>query len=238
MPKMAEFAIDRLSQEADSVLRTSSGTYKRGLQHPDAIKVTPTTAVVQIVGKAAAGLEEGYDSFDIKAHMLKGNTKGSGTPYVDVPFRHGAAETTAHFQGMPKDVKTAMDSAVKKRQAELRSAGASQRDIATATARLAQITPGRTFSRKLRFGTSSIDTTVQHKRGIYDDMIRTAKWKKSRAESTYHTIRRISAESAPTSWWHPGYKGAKLFKKIRAEVERTARHILIDQLRLAGVKAK
>jgi len=156
--------------------------------------------------------------------MLQKATQFSraGQPYVDVPFRHGTEQGSTRLQGMPRDVHNAMQSAVRGAQA----AGLDR-------ARLNQVTPGRAFTRNLRLGGQKVPTQVQHKRGIYDDMIRTAV---SGGGGQYRTIRRISANSAPTSWWHPGFKGVKLFNKLKASFKPLARQTIISELQAEGFK--
>ena len=98
------------------------------------------------------------------------------------------------------------------------------------TGRLSIITPGRQFTKTLHLGDVSKRIRVKHKRGIADDMMKRGR--------TYVTIRRISTKSAPSSWWHPGFRGRHVIEKVTPDIRAATRRILIDTFADLGIKVK
>lgn len=228
MPKLGALAIDRLTVEAQRTLHTTASDYVRGLQEPDSLKASEAGVVVTLVGELPQALERGFNAFDLKSKLLQHAKRftRSGAPYVDVPFRHGASADATRLQGMPADTYAAIQQVFQ----EAKESGSSGR------VRLRQRTPGASFTRNLRFGDKIIPTAVQHKRGLYDDMIRTASNVSSGGQ--YRTIRRISENSDATSWWHPGFRGVHIFDKVMPTLEPTLKTILSDSLKNAGFKIR
>lgn len=60
-------------------------------------------------------------------------------------------------------------------------------------------------------------TGYKHKSNIYDKMTR---YKKGRG-STYVTFRRVSNNSDPLSWWHPGFTGVKIADSLEGYATRS-----------------
>lgn len=221
-PKIAALIIDRVEAQANKDLKRLASRYKAGLRHPESIKITPSGVDVVLKDPVAAIMEDGASAFDIKRQMLSKAKKFSkkGIPYIDVPFAHQA-------RSIPSGMRKAIS---RKAAAE-----------GTSTTRLPSKTPGRQFTRTLHkrtlgipFGTKK--QKVAHKRGIHDDLTRHSGGPKKGA--SYQTIRRISAKSAPGSWWHPGFKGLKLLKKVVPSLNADIQDIVRDSLRAAGIPTK
>lgn len=241
MAKIPSIAIDRISQRANAVLHTTAPMYNRGLTEPGSISVSGDTVTIALVGAFPNALETGFEAFDIKAGLLRHATRFSkqGLPYVDVPFRHGMTPGgTSNMQSAPADVRKAMTQAVWRAQAALRRQGASAVDVATASARLRQTTPGREFDRTLMIGGQGVTTRVKHRQGIHDDLLRTAVYGHGKAISTYRTFRRVSANSDPLAWWHPGFHGVKIFDKIAPTLEADVKREVVAMLAQRGLKVK
>jgi len=226
MPQLGALMLDRLTTAAHQALNTTAPDYVRGLQQPDSLDVTDSAVTVVLVGALPQALEKGFNAFDLKAKLLQHakHFSKSGSPYVDVPFRHGTRQDATRLQAMPPAVMAAMRKVVKE------TAPGEQ-------ARLRMVTPGREFTRNLRFGDRMIPTRVQHKRGLYDDMIRMVS-PATPNSGQYRTIRRISEKSDPTSWWHPGFRGVHLFDKELPAAEPELKRILVDNLKAAGFKVQ
>jgi len=218
-PKIAALIIDRVEVQADKLLKRMAPRYKRGLSQPESIKITPQGVEITLKDPVAAIIEEGGTAYDIKKVMLARATKFSktGAPYIDVPFDHAAGE-------IPSGMKRAI------------SRKASQGG--TSTTRFPSKTPGRSFTRTLHKRKLGVPFTskqrVTHKQGVRDDLIRHS----SGGRNTYQTIRRISSKSPPSSWWHPGFKGLKLFKKVVPPLKDDILNIVRDSLRAAGIPTK
>jgi hypothetical protein len=96
-------------------------------------------------------------------------------------------------------------------------------------------TPGKSFTRRLQrgsigqaLGLSPRKQQVMHKGGIHDSMIRKSTKTGSRSSVSYTTIRRISMNSASTSWWNPGFKAARVLDKVMADVKPDVSAIIHD----------
>lgn len=233
IPKLSAYARDRLAQMANQALGTTAAEYVKGVS----IDEGDGYLTVNLDGVLPNALEKGFSAFDIKTAMLAKATKfsKSGTPYVDVPFRFGLKSTTT-VQSMGPSAAKMVQSALRSKQRELKRAGASATEVATARVRLAQKTPGKEFTRDLQFGTKTVTTQVSHKQGITDSMTRTAKMVGSRAVGSYQTFRRISGNSDSAAWWHPGFKGVRLLPKLRSEIQSVAKDMFKAELRAKGVK--
>jgi hypothetical protein len=224
-PKIAALIVDRVGAEANRVFKTMAPFYIEALNQPDSVKVTDESVEVVLSTKIAKAMESGSPAYDLKAALLAKakNFSKAGIPYVDVPFKH----TTSGARGT-----TQLPAAVKK-AITARAANQSVGRSAAPTTRLPTKTPGKKFTRMLRDPIHiKAKQSVQHKRGIRDDLIRrrTKGAKGSRGSVSYSTIRRISAKSSPSAWWHPGFKGAGLLKKTLQKLKPEINDILRDSI--------
>lgn len=96
--------------------------------------------------------------------------------------------------------------------------------------RVRMVTPGRSFRKTIQTTDGTHRMRVKHKRGIRDDMIRSG--------TSGLTIRRISSKSAPSSWWHPGFRGERIFVKVAKTARTTSRALLLDALKDVGIMVK
>jgi hypothetical protein len=210
-PRIAALIRERVGAEAKKHFKTLAPLYIKAIEKPSAIKMTDDGIEVTLGSKIAQALEGGASAYDMKNALLKHakKTSKSGVAYVDVPFTH----TTAGAAGTTK-IPFMMKRAINK--LTLNTAG---------TARLDQKTAGRkvkkTFYQKATDGgMSKTKQVVQHKRGLHDGLTRT----KTAQGSRYSTVRRISANSDPSSWMHPGFKGSHILKntlpKLRRDIEQ------------------
>ena len=141
-------------------------------------------------------LEEGIDSYDMKIGLLnspkvKRNTKldgSAGTPHIDVPFKH-----TLSKRGVGNHIKpTNMRTAVKKAMSKASSTGKHQR-----------------LFPKNKTGSSGKVTDL-----IVSPPLKISDSNKSRLT----TIRRVSHNSKPQSWIHPGMEGVGVFEQVSNEL--------------------
>lgn len=228
-PKIAALIIDRVGAEANKVFRGMAPLYLDALNKPDSVKLTDAGIEVGLATKIAQAMDDGAPAYDLKRALLAKSKKSSksGVPYVDVPFKH----TTSGSRGT-----TQLPAAVKKAITE-RAVNQSARG-SVKTTRLPMKTPGKKFTRTLlqkRSGVPGFKRTkqsVSHKRGLHDDLIRTSRKGKggARGSVSYSTIRRISAKSSPSSWRHPGFKGAGLLKKTLPKLKPEIARILSDSI--------
>lgn len=191
--RIAALVVDRASAAADKLVPDFAPQYKAALRKPGVVKVTEKEVAITITDPVVVAVERGAAAFDMKQKLLAhGKPSKGGGVYVDVPLRHKAG-------AVPQAMRTAMR----------RAAGGVPGEV-----RLQAKTEGRSFTRQLHrgpvsqaLGVGPKKQEVRHKRGVHDDVIR--KTRRTRGggwSANYTTIRRISSRSAPTSWWHPGFK--------------------------------
>jgi hypothetical protein len=217
--RIIPLVMDRATAMVDKQSPALSSRYKKALTDPRVIEVTEKEVTLKVTDPLVLAVERGSKGFDMKSKLLAHATKSSkkGGPYIDVPFNHKASE-------VPSSMKSAMSRAAKK------SGGAAE-------VRMAMKTDGKAFTRQLQrgrigqaLGMSPKKQKVQHKRGIHDDMTRRSTKTGSRSSNTYTTVRRISLNSATTSWWHPGFKAAHVLDKVLPSLKRDVAAILRDAL--------
>lgn len=215
--RIIPLVIDRANTVVDKQAPAMAGRYKKAIAAPGAIEVTDKAVTLTITDPLVLAVEKGTKAFDLKAKLLAHATKSSktGGPYIDVPFTHKAGE-------VPAKLRKAASTAAK-------SAGNS------AEVRLSMKTEGKSFTRQLQrgrigqaLGLSPKKQKVQHKQGVHDDLIRSATKTGSKSSVSYTTVRRISAMSAATSWWHPGFKAAHVLDKVLSSVKRDVAAIIRD----------
>ncbi len=219
-PKIAALLIDDLSREADRALGPTADEYKRGIQNAEAIEVTETSITIRPTTPFARSLEMGFSAFDIKAHLLRNakKTTKDGEPYMDVPFQHGLSATSARLHGMPAEVRSRVENELKGK-----------------VNRLQGRTQGALKSHTLHVGQGKqVKYQTHHERGIHDNLVRI----KTGRKSEYKTFRRVSGNSNPGAWWHPGFPGVKLFEKAAERLTRPIHQIFADSLRAQGLKVK
>ena len=239
LPKISALIIDHVSIEADRKLSTMAPQYKQAIQDPRAITLTDKGLTIRLTTPLAAALELGAPSFDLKARMLLHARRFSmeGKPFIDVSFKHAATE--AAHNGLPAAVRREIDHAVRNQQNRAFVNGASKAQAAVQTVRLDRTTPGRQFNRTLNINGKRVTTQVEHKRGIHDDLIRTASTTATgRVHNEYTTIRRISANSAPTSWWHPGFRGVQILKTVMPRLQKDIEAIIRDACTSVGLAVR
>lgn len=210
-PKVAAFAIDTLARIADAKLHATASLYKEGLNHPAAVSLTEKGVRIGLVGKVPQDLERGYSGFDMKRALLSSpnaKTSKAGKRYVDVPFSHKK-------QGMSEDVRTMVLNAARRESARAQREDRAPRNPLKVTGRLPP-------------------EQAHHKTGIHSDMTRT----KQGRSASYQTIRRVSSNSDPVAWQHPGFSGVRAIPQALPQIKTVSTRIVIDELRARGIKVK
>ena len=194
---------DRWQREAQNRLKSTRADYLMGLSFNSIIYPLDSDGFVgsvQLDGKLPNMIEEGFKPFDMKIGFGKSNkvsrTKGGGW-YLTVPFRHSTPNSNGSFGApMPKSVYNVAK----------------------------KLAPNARMS--VKGGNRTSWTGYQHKNNIYDGLTRIVKSYKNTNQSQYYTFRRVSNNSDPMSWQHPGWSGLKVAEKLMP----FARQTFIDTL--------
>lgn len=189
---------DKWQREAQNKLKSTRMDYLMGLKFNSTVYPLDSdgfSGSVQLNGTLANKIESGFDAFDIKIGFGKSRkitkTKTGGW-YLTIPFRHTVPTSNGTF-GAP------MPQSVYK--------------IAK------KLSPNGKLS--ISGGNKTSWTGYKHKSNIYDGLQRIVKSYQNSTQSQYYTFRRVSNNSDAGSWWHPGYKGARIAESIMPFAKQT-----------------
>lgn len=175
---------DKWVESAKSSLKSGKASYISGLSIQ---KASDYAGSVVLQGDFPTRLEKGSPPYDLKVLFSRSSKlkfAKSGGWYLDVPMRQGTPNAVNFSSNMPYSVYTPAK--------KLPTWGVMRTDV------------GKTESwNGYQYTTSSFDylTKVPIKQG-------------SRSLNTYMVWRRVSENSDPSSWMHPGFKGAHLTDQI------------------------
>lgn len=220
--RLAEVAPDWLEALAAAHLHSTKTRYIQGIGRPE---VDPALGVIAIPLDSFAGaVEKGYDAFDMRsllggeeskvirfrqkwAEADWGGAEGFGTP---ISAHEVSGLSTAEVARIGRQALQALRNAP--------MSGVSQRNR-----RISSATKGLTAS---RFG-KPLPARLQ---GLRRERIRKDRRAPGAAEFEHAIYRTISENSDPQSWQHPGYKGAELFPKLVADMDKFATDVIKDLL--------
>lgn len=206
---------DRWQTEAQRKLKSSRPLYLQGLSFDSVIYPydSPFSGAVMLKGTLPNMLEKGFSAFDLKIGFGKSRritkTKSGGW-YLTIPYRHSTPGSFMYGQSMSKDVY----GVVKKLNPYKSGLG------------------NTTLSWPGAGDTSW--TGYQHKTNKYNGMVRIVKSYQKTTQSQYMTFRKVSNNSDPMSWWHPGYNGVKIAESLMPFAKKTFVDILTNNLN--GIK--
>lgn len=199
---LATAAYSEAIRLAQARLVGSQADYIKGLTFE---KIGKDLYVISLHGDGPNALEEGFASFDMKPGLLSGpkaKVTAKGTRFNTVPFVHQPYSQTPASAAV-KDMRDAVQKLIKDRKLN--------KTVRDATGKPRQ----------------GIVATL-HNTGIKDleGLVKIQKGYGKTTQSTYMTFRRVSSNSDPTAWIHPGYKGAHIFPEVVRYVERELDNIL------------
>lgn len=203
---------DHWVTEAQNKLRSTRTDYLMGLQF-NSIQVPfdgPLTGAVVLLGDLPNSIERGYGPFDMKpgfSRSGKVTQKKDGGWFLTIPFRHSTPGSTGTFgSSMGKDVY-----GVAKQLSPYKS-GQANGSLSWAGA------------------ADQSWNGYQHKSNTASGMVRIVKSYNKATQSQYMTFRRVSDQSDPASWHHPGYGGAHIAEKLAPFARSTFEQVLTTNL--------
>lgn len=193
----ARFA-NEWKSEAAQTLKSSRQEYISNL---NVVDEGFAKGAVVLTGWLPNSIEDGLDPFDMKDGMLNGphaKTGADGKRYNTIPFAHGTpGSLIENFNGgiMPKEVhnvakKKAIGDPIKKNELPKKFQAPQKKNV---------IIPE-----------SKAISQYQHKASIYEGI---TKNKDSAGNIGYTSFRRVSENSDPSSWLHPGLEARHLAEK-------------------------
>ena len=226
--------------QAQKKLTSSADDYKRGLQEPEfAIKrrlpSNPTTvATIALVGWLPNVVEHGWEGGDMKAALLGGRSAKTGENgrYVTIPFRHMTPGTTGRF-GQPMGASHAKSgTATREEAARLgRRIHRMAKELGASTTHAGS--SGTRWGDRLPAGQAP-KLRGHHKTDIFAGMTKMSKTYAKGTQNQYMTFRRVSENSDPRAWLHPGIEARHLMRDAVKEIPRIAERLYDQAFRGIG----
>jgi len=224
---LSDYLLDRIVDEimgkweglVDSSLNDTRDEYRRSMytDRPDS-----RTAIIGLTArdsKLAMMIETGADAFDEKVGFENSklrHEKKAGGWYLTIPFRHATSESIMSMMvpGINASVLDFMKSGNVMKQSNLPEPF------------------GEIQTHQLQLNTGTL-ITYKHKAPIYEglhrrDISSTEKEKRG----GYFTFRRVSDNSDPEAWIHPGFEAKELMEKAveQSQVDRVVDNAVQDWL--------
>lgn len=200
-------------RQASMELKSTSRDYIQGIQE---IEYKGDKAFISLVGQLPNMIEQGFPATDMKQHLLRGPKSkigADGKRYNTVPFRHGSPGSGGRNVGaaMPKSIHNLAKalSPTVSRPGGLDQGGSGGSSVVYGQRLHAGM--------KMSDATRKVLTTKQrdhHKSGIHEGMIRQEKTYEGATQSSYSTFRRVSENSDPKAWLHPGITARHLARRV------------------------
>lgn len=191
---------NEMVRQAQTKLKTIRDDYINAL-HYDQIGIS---AYIIYLDDSMGMFEDGFPKFDMKPGLLNGpnaTTTEKGTKYNTVPqtFRPASKAST-----MPEHLKVQLKDVIKKNK-------------------LNKVFKDKTTGKPLEGVVARVkDTGVDQLKGL----VKVQKQYQKKTQSFYMTFRRVSSNSDPSKWIHPGFSGIHIFKDAEQYLEEQIDRIL------------
>lgn len=209
---------DKWISLAQEKLRSTRADYIKGLQESNSFQKNGALDYqINLVGFMPNAVEGGMSPYDMKPGLLGGKAAAkNGGRYVTIPFQHRKSSNSTqnakipnYKQDLAKVLKNSGLGGIKKAPSGLALQG--KVGIAKGTQR---------YVKKLK---------PQHKNTIFEGLTQYQKTYEKKTENTFMTFRRVSKNSDPSSWLHPGIKAAKIMPEVEDWVKEQV-NLIVESL--------
>jgi len=226
---LAEMTRAEWIRQAQEKLGSSAADYIAGIQP---VEMDGNWAHIHLVGRLPNDIEKGKNPYDMKPGLLAGPNakKGkNGARYNTVPFRHGTPGTTGKRVGspMPFTHTTKKGNQTSFIYTEAQRLVPSMENAAGKT-----VWGGKTGD----FGGYGVRTQPPVKKGRpgaytwksspFAGMVKVGKTYNKKTQYQYITFRRVSDNSDPASWWHPGIKARRLANNVQVYINDMVKRLI------------
>lgn len=203
-------------ETASRELNSTRDRYIRGIQQP---VIFDNVAIIELIGTLPNMIESGATAFDMKKGFQQSSKikiSAQGSWFLTIPFRwatsNALGENEAFSNKMPKEVYD-----VAKNLSETKSNIGSKKVIYGSSLKEAQL-PKDFQGKKTRQEIKDAEGKViygayKHKSNIYSGITKTQKTYEKATQSQYFSFRRVSENSDPLSWIHPGLMAKNFAEK-------------------------
>ena len=187
------------TSEVNKALHSTRDEYKKGMYVERLDETTVEVGLTSRQSQLAVDLEEGKNPFDQKegfSKSSKAKRKVGGGWYITIPYRHATSEAVAESSVFSDKMPKVVEMLAKKKKEPLKKSDLPDPFNKT-----------KTRERIDKSGTSF--GAYEHKHPIHEGLGR----KGSANHGHYMTFRRVSDNSDPMSWVHPGFAAKDLMEK-------------------------
>lgn len=203
---------DKWVSLAQSKLKSARQEYIRGLQEKTSfVENGPMNYEINLVGDLANDIEGGKSSFDMKPGLLGGKAAAkNGGNYVTVPFKHSKSSNTAFNNVSTPNYESDLKKVLKKSGLGKIKKNASGVAL---QGKVGKATGTQAYIKKLK---------SKHKNTIFEGLTQYQKTYNKTTQSQLMTFRRVSRNSDPASWIHPGFQPLNLLSEVEQWVQDQA----------------
>jgi len=164
---------------------------------------------VVLTGSLPNKIEQGAGSWDMKPALLSGRgaKQGKNGKYNTVPFQHAASTSLGENPNFNKPLPKAVNDVIKKKKQEIPVAGGGRRSEGLKAGEIPKPFDVP-ITKTVKMPVSGRFVEYSHKHSIYEGVTRQKDPKTN--QNSYFSFRRVSENSDPASWIHPGFVAKNL----------------------------
>lgn len=195
-------------------LGSTKDMYLRSLLAPQFFyKGISVTGLIVLLGQLANMIEDGAPPFDMKigfAGSPKVKFTKNGKWFLTIPFRYGTPGSLSQNEAFHSKMPKAIYDVAKNLSATTINPAGGKKFFAY----------GQSLKKENIPAPHNEIKKSTHKSGQYEGMIRIEKTYNKTTSSQYMVFRRVSDNSDPSAWMHPGFRAVNFAEKAYKEVEK------------------
>lgn len=202
-----------LEAQAQKQLKKTKQRYLRSIQiHSEGVGHKAVTLDLQ--DPLVKMIEEGKEPFDMKPGFLtspKVKFTSKGVAYLTIPFRWAVPTSIAENEAFSFKMPPSVYRVAKKKKVTIVLSGGGMRSEGLRFGEIPKEHQGQTYRPVIDLGNGDFIDEYAHRSNIFQGI---GKYQDAvTGQNTYKSFRRVSANSDPLSWIHPGIKAYNLFSK-------------------------
>lgn len=218
---ISDAVIYQWREEAHNSLGSTRNQYIRGIQEP---KISNNRSVIILIGGLPNMIESGAPAFDLKQGFrksLKKKIKVGGGWYLTIPFRWSSSdalgENEAFSNKMPvevyKEASSLKASLLTGENKVKYSKGLNVKNLSNNFQSIKTRAEIKDSEGNIVYG------AYKHKSSIYQGITKFQNTYEKATQNTYFSFRRVSDNSDPLSWIHPGFVAKNLAEKAISKLD-------------------
>jgi hypothetical protein len=209
----------KLEENINRELHSTRRQYLQNLKLVDSGKLQSTILLDYSKDKLVKMIEEGSSAFDMKSNMLsspKAKTSKSGKKYLSVPFRWATPGSLGESEVFSGKMSEEIYQQVRKKEQSVTKPNVTQ--PLTSNDIVASGIPQhlQLGSRKEVSNETDVFREYKHKSSIYEGITRTTD--RVTGQSVYNSFRRVSENSDPEAFIHPGITAKNFLNNTLNEI--------------------